>query len=192
MRLFIAIEIPQDIRASIASRLQEFRAIAQQIRWVRAENLHITLKFLGETDANKLGAIEHTLAQIKSAVPVAISLHMPAFIIHAKAPSIIWIGINPSSILQALVSEIEIRMHTLGFRKEERIFVPHLTLARVPRSGPPRKVAPFSEELIETIRNSPTEIGGFSTGEFHLIESKLKSTGAEYTTLHSFPFAAEA
>jgi 2'-5' RNA ligase len=191
VRLFIAISIPQDVRAPIASLLQKFRAITPQVKWIRGENLHITLKFLGETDSSNLSFIEQSLAEIKSPQHVSLNFLAPAFMIRAKAPSIIWIGISHSENLQSLVNDIESKMHNFGFPKEDRPFVPHLTLARVPRSGPPWRVAPFPETLIETIRESSTEISGFSASEFHLIESKLKSSGAEYTTLHSFSFVAE-
>jgi len=187
MRLFIAIAIPEKIRAAVACLLEEFRTIAPQVKWTKPDNLHITLKFLGETDAVKLSLIEQSLAKVKMAQPIVLTLRVPAVMIHGKGPRMIWMEIRSSPSLNTLVAELENQMVKLGFPKENRAFVPHLTLARVPRSAPP-----WTVELIETIRDSSTELGSFSTGEFHLMESKLKSSGAEYTSVHSFSFLAEA
>ncbi len=192
MRLFIAIAIPEKIRAAVTCLLEELRTIAPQVKWIKPDNLHITLKFLGETDAVKLSLIEQSLAKVKMAQPIVLTLRVPAVMIHGKDPRMIWMEIRSSPSLNTLVAELENQMVKLGFPKENRAFVPHLTLARVPRSAPPWTVVPLLPKLIETIRDSSTEFGSFSTGEFHLMESKLKSSGAEYTSVHSFSFLAEA
>ena len=188
----MAIAIPEKIRAAVACLLEEFRTIAPQVKWIKPDNLHITLKFLGKTDAVKLSLIGQSLAKVKMAQPIVLTFGVPAVMIHGKGPSVVWMEIKSSPSLNTLVAELENRMVKLGFPKENRPFVPHLTLARVPRSAPPWTVAPFPAKLIETIRDSSTELGSFSTGEFHLMESKLKSSGAEYASVHSFSFLAEA
>jgi RNA 2',3'-cyclic 3'-phosphodiesterase len=186
VRLFIAIEIPENIRTGFASLLNEFRAIAPQVKWVRAENLHVTLKFLGETDSAKLGALQNELTTIRSAQPVNLEFRSLGFFPNDKRPRVFWAGMEASANLKSLAADVDQATHRLGFPLEERPFTPHLTLARFPLSGIPPKLLQASQE------KSAQTFGSLSTREFHLIESKLKPTGAEYTTVQTFRFATEA
>jgi 2'-5' RNA ligase len=186
MRLFIAIEIPPDIRAALAALLKEFRAIAPQAKWVRAENMHITLKFLGETESTKLAAIREALSAIHSSQAITLKFLGLGFFPNEKRAKVFWAGMEASPNLPALAAEIDQSMHKLGFPLENRQFAPHLTLARFEPPGIPAKLFTAAEE------RSSREFGSLTAREFHLIESKLKPAGAEYTTLHSFPFVAEA
>ena len=185
MRLFVAIEIPGDIRSALAVFVKELRRTAPQAKWVRAENLHVTLKFLGETEAAKLGAIQGALDPIRSVQPVTLELHRLGFFPNERRPRVFWAGMEASANLKALAEDIDRGMHPLGFPLEERPFTPHLTLARFNPPGLPPNLASA------VTQNSSRSFGSFTAREFHLIESKLKSTGAEYTTVQSFPFVAE-
>ena len=184
MRLFVAIEIPKEVRAAVASLLNEFRALSPQTKWVRAENMHLTLKFLGETDAAKLSEVKSALVSIHSTQPVMLQFRGLSFFPYAKGPRVFWASIQSTSDLASLAGEIDNAMHKLGFPLESRPFVPHLTLARF---NEPRQAAALRNAVVEKASRS---IGSFSAREFHLIESKLKSTGAEYATLQTFEFAA--
>jgi len=186
VRLFIAIKIPEDIRSSFASLLKEFRAIAPQVKWVRAGNLHVTLKFLGETESTKLGALQNVLSAIRSAEPVNLEFHGLGFFPNENRPRVFWAGMEASANLKALAAEIDQAAHRIGFPLEERPFAPHLTMARFQPPGIPPK-------FLQAIREKSEQVfGSLCTSEIHLIESKLKPTGAEYTTLQSFRFATEA
>ncbi len=186
MRLFIAIQIPPDVRAALAALLKEFRAIAPQAKWVRAENIHITLKFLGETDSTKLTAVQEALSAIRSNQAVAMRFLGLGFFPNENRAKVFWAGIESSANLPAIATDIDQSMHKLGFPLENRPFTPHLTLARFEPPGIPPKLFAAAEE------RSSREFGSLTTGMFHLIQSKLKPSGAEYTTLHSFPFVTEA
>ncbi|HXJ12795.1 MAG TPA: RNA 2',3'-cyclic phosphodiesterase [Candidatus Limnocylindrales bacterium] len=186
MRLFIAIEIPENIRTGFASLLKEFRSIAPQLKWVRAENLHVTLKFLGETDPSKLAALQNVLSVVRSAEPVNLEFRGLGFFPNEKRPRVFWAGMESSPDLKSLAADIDHAAHRLGFPLEERPFTPHLTLARFPLPGvPPKLLQAFNDK-------SRQSFGSLHTQDFHLIESKLKPTGAEYTTLQTFHFASEA
>lgn len=185
MRLFVAIEIPREIRDALAVFLKEMRGIAPQAKWVRAENLHVTLKFLGETEAPKAKTIESTLGSIHSAQPVTLEFRGLGFFPNDKRPRVFWAGMEASANLKALTEDIDHSLHRLGFPLEDRPFTPHLTLARFNPPGLPSKLGSAVSD------HSSRSFGSLTTREFHLIESKLKSTGAEYTTLKSFPFVAE-
>jgi 2'-5' RNA ligase len=185
VRLFIAIEIPGDIRGALAAFVKELCRTAPQAKWVRAENLHVTLKFLGETEVRKLGAIRRALGSIRTAQPVTLELCGLGFFPKERRPRVFWGGMEASANLKALAEDVDHSVHPLGFPLEDRPFTPHLTLARFNPPGLPPNLAPAVTE------NSSRSFGSFTAREFHLIESKLKSTGAEYTTVQSFPFVAE-
>jgi RNA 2',3'-cyclic 3'-phosphodiesterase len=185
VRLFIAIEIPGGIRSALAAFVKELRETAPQAKWVRAENLHVTLKFLGETETAKLAAIQSALGSIRSAPPVTLEFRGLGFFPNERRPRVFWAGMEASTNLKALAEDIDRSMHPLGFPLEERPFAPHLTLARFNLPGLSPNLASAAAQ------HSSSSFGSLTTREFHLIESKLKSTGAEYTTVQSFRFVAE-
>lgn len=185
MRLFIAIEIPEDIRGAYAALLKEFRAVAPQVKWVRAENLHVTLKFLGETPPTMLEALQRLLAAVRSPGPVRLDFRGLGFFPNEKQPRVFWAGMESSAFLKTLAADIDHAAHRLGFSLEDRAFTPHLTLARFQPPG----IAPKLQEAIRA--KQVQDFGSLTASHFHLIESKLKSTGAEYTTVQTVRFAPE-
>jgi 2'-5' RNA ligase len=185
MRLFVALQIPSEVRENLADLLQGFRAVSPQTRWVRPQNLHVTLKFIGEVPEAKCAAIRGALAGVRSAQAVTLDFRGLGFFPNDKHPRVFWAGIEAPPNLEILAGDIEKAMETVGIPRERRTFSPHLTLARF-ESAPP------SEKLRSAVQeNAAHDFGSTPTREFHLIESKLKSTGAEYTTLESFAFAAQ-
>ena len=187
MRLFVALEIPSEVRENLADLLKRLREISSVPCWVRPENLHVTLKFIGEVTPEKLGAIREALATVRSDSPVTLEFRGLGFFPHEKRPRVFWAGMNASPNLKILAADIDSATEKLGILREERPFSPHLTLARFQPPGLPEKLRNAIQE------NLAREFGALQTTEFHLIESKLKSSGAEYTTLESFTFAgAEA
>jgi RNA 2',3'-cyclic 3'-phosphodiesterase len=185
VRLFVALEIPAEVRERLAALLGELRAIAPQMKWVRAENLHVTLKFIGHVEHEKLDAIRSALAGVRSEHGVALEFRGLGFFPNEKRPRVFWAGIEASSNLKLLAADIEAAMEKMGVAREERPFAAHLTLARFQGERLPDKLR------AAIAAHTQDEFGALHTREFHLIESKLKLAGAEYTTLETFPFAAE-
>jgi RNA 2',3'-cyclic 3'-phosphodiesterase len=185
VRLFVAIEIPDQIRDALTLFVKELRPTAPHVKWVRPENLHVTLKFLGHTDASNLEKIETALRTIRNPQPVTLEFSGVGFFPNEKRPRVFWAGMNSSPNLGQLAEAIDHTMHHFGFPLENRPFTPHLTLARLEPPGLPPKLA----EAVQ--RQNSQNFGSLTAREFYLIESKLKPTGAEYTKLQSFPFAAE-
>lgn len=187
MRLFVALQIPPAVRKNLAEFLEELRALSSQPRWVRAENLHVTLKFIGELQPEKLDAIRAALSAVHSDRLVTLDFRGLGFFPNEKRPRVFWAGIEVSANLAQLASDIDRATEELGIPREQRPFSPHLTLARFEPLGLP-------EALRSAIqKNAKREFGSVAAKEFHLIESKLKPSGAEYTTLETFPFVvAEA
>jgi len=184
VRLFVALEIPCAVRDNLATLINDLRITAPKARWVRPENIHVTLKFIGETLPDKLENIRGALSGVHSERPVELNFRGLDFFPNAKRPSVLWAGIDASPNLSSLAGDIDCSLEKLGFPREQRAFVPHLTIARF---QPPR----IQESLQSSIaQNIGRDFGSLRTGEFHLIESKLKPSGAEYTTLESFRFAA--
>jgi 2'-5' RNA ligase len=187
MRLFVALEIPQEVRESLAGLLQSLRAISPQTKWARPENLHLTLKFIGEVPEAKLASIRAALAAVKCDVPVRLEVRGLGFFPNARHPRVFWAGIESSSNLKTLSESISLALEKIGIAREERDFSPHLTLARFESPRLEDKLRAAIEE------RSSVGFGEVFATQFHLIESKLKSSSAEYTTVESFWFVtAEA
>ncbi len=184
MRLFVALEIPSSVRENLADLLTSLRVVSPQTRWVRPENLHVTLKFIGEVPQENLAGIQSALAGVRSDQPVTLDFRGVGFFPDEKHPRVFWAGIEASPNLKILAAGIEQATEKLGTSRERRPFSPHLTLARF---EPPR----LAQQLRTAIQEHPArDFGSLRTNQFHLIESKLKPSGAEYTTVESFSFAA--
>ena len=182
MRLFVALEIPPAVRESLGEFLAALRALSPQPRWVRTDNLHITLKFIGEVQPEKLGDIRAALSAVHSNRSVTLDFRGVGFFPNEKRPRVFWAGIEASANLARLAGDIDSALEKLGVPPEKRPFSPHLTLARFEPPGLPEKLRAVIQE------NARREFGSVAAREFHLIESKLKPGGAEYTTLETFPF----
>ena len=191
MRLFVALEIPAVVGDNLAALIKEFRELSSQVaykqlRWVRQENLHVTLKFIGEVEEAKLDGIRAALSTVHADPQLELRFHGLGFFPNENRPTVLWTGLNASTNLQTLAGNIDCALATQGIAKEKRTFVPHLTLARFDPPG-------LHEKLRVAIqKNSARDFGSFQAREFHLIESRLKPSGAEYTTLHSFRIGAES
>lgn len=186
MRLFVALSLPANIIENLTSLLGELRHMDSKPRWVNPANLHVTLKFIGELPAEKLPSVTDALAGVHAPRPLSLHVHGVGFFPNDRRPTVVWAGIEAAPDLAALAGQIDQAIHSsCGVPRETRPFAAHLTLARLKEP----RISPALRENLE--KSKERSFGRFSAGEFHLIESKLKSSGAEYTTLHSFRFAAE-
>src|SRR5712692_9849708 len=140
MRLFVALEIPSTVRKNLAELLKSLRAVSPQTRWVRPENLHVTLKFIGEVPEAKLADIRSALAGTLSDQPVTLDFRGLGFFPNEKHPRVFWAGIETSPNLKTLAEDIDKATEKLGIPREQRSFSPHLTLARFEPPGLPEKL----------------------------------------------------
>jgi RNA 2',3'-cyclic 3'-phosphodiesterase len=187
VRLFVALQIPDSVRNYYAGLIDELRrldakASPKKPKWVRPENLHVTLKFIGNSDPAKLDSICAALANVRSPQEIRLHFRGLGFFPNAKRPRVVWGGMEASGNLAPMAHAVDQQIATLVFSAEERAFTPHLTLARLD----PPVIAPELQAAIE--KQGARDFGELRSSEFHLIESKLKPTGAEYTTLKSFSF----
>jgi len=180
VRLFVALHISQEIRDAIANLARELKPLDETWKWTRSENLHVTLKFLGETPADKLHAVKESLSGVPADLPFSLKFNSLGFFPNVRRPRVLWVGLDAPPALAKLAHAIDESFAKIGIPQEEREFSPHLTLART-------KEGRISAKLGEAIaRHAKSMFGEMTAKSFHLIESKLKSTGAEYTTLESF------
>lgn len=186
MRVFVALDFPEAMRQRLRELIARLKTQSSTARWVRPEGMHITLKFIGETDSSNANPIATVLSAIHSPQPVELRFRGLGFFPNDRQPRVLWCGIEASPNLPKLAADIERSLEPLGFPGESRAFVPHLTLARFPTQEGVHEVVRAAEEL------KSYDFGSARETEFHLIESKLKPSGAEYNRLASFAFVKEA
>jgi 2'-5' RNA ligase len=181
MRLFVAMDIPEGVRAAISAIVANLHPTCPGARWVRIEGLHVTLKFIGETPDARAPEIRSALASIAPRSPIAIRFRGLGFFPNAKRPRVFWAGAEAGDDLAKLAAAVESCLDPLGIAREDRAFTPHLTLARF---DPPR-----SQDALQSAieKCGSLEFGGVTANEFHLYQSVLKRGGAEYTRLATFP-----
>ena len=177
MRLFIAIELPEEIRRSLVRVQNSLRPVVAA-KWVRVEQLHLTLKFLGETpDAELPGLIEELnrvrfdAFELSTAGVVCFPPHGPIRIVAARLE-------DAERKCASLQREIDKACHAAGFRLEGREWIPHVTLARVKMRLPSSARAAAIGTLVE--RES------FLVDYFSLMESRLDQPGPEYVAVARF------
>ncbi|MBI1801855.1 MAG: RNA 2',3'-cyclic phosphodiesterase [Chloroflexi bacterium] len=192
MRAFISIELDAALRSALEQTLHTLREAKPpvNVKWVRAENQHLTLQFLGEVEASAVEAIGASLQQAVSGIsPFDISLADIGCFPNIYKPSVLWVGVRePSSLLKRLTKAIGASLEPIGFPPESRAFTPHLTLARVSRDVAPRERRALGEWFVQQPRPAAQTM---RVGEIHLMQSELRPSGAHYSTLLTIPFTGE-
>ena len=180
MRLFAALDIPEDVRAAIGALVKQLRGQLRHARWVRVEGAHVTLKFIGEVPTEKMEDIKAALTTVPFPAPINIIYRGLGFFPNERRPRVLWAGIEASPALGELATAVDAALEPLGIAREQRTFSPHLTLARL---DSPKHL----NHLLEGIAAAePLEFGSGVAIEFHLYQSVLKQGGAEYTRLATF------
>src|SRR5215467_2195464 len=128
MRVFIALDIPGEIRARISEYMERARSYAPDARWARVEGLHVTLKFVGEANEDLVGQMKSSLAAVHAS-PVEVKFEGVGFFPNPRAARVFWAGVDGGEALSRLAAEIDARLAKLGIACEEKAYHPHLTLA---------------------------------------------------------------
>jgi 2'-5' RNA ligase len=183
VRLFVALEIPEKVRRALGAFIERLRNVARGSRWVRAEGLHVTLKFIGEMPSEAVPNLEKALARVHSSAAVDVRFRGGGFFPNERRPHVFWIGVEASPNLAELAATVDAQTAKLGVKAEDRAYAPHVTLARF-------KNIDGVSQLREAVRAlEPLEFGEMRATEFYLIRSELMPGGSRYTRLASFPFA---
>ena len=186
VRLFIACEVPDDVKDSIETLITDLRSRSgNTVRWIRPEGVHVTLKFLGEVPVKKLPAV-------KLAIQEAVVGHSPFELEFSSIGTfggreglrLMWVGVAGDVLrLEALVRAVNAALAVVGFEPERRPFRPHLTLGRVRDEVGTRTRAEIEVEV------GKTEVpqSSWRTTHVSLMRSRLTPQGAVYEVLATFP-----
>ena len=179
IRTFIAIEIPTHIKDEIADLQERLKGIGGKISWTKPGNIHLTLKFLGDTDEEIIDEIAAGIQQaVQNLTGFEIRVAGTGTFPNFNRPRVIWVGAkSEGEQLQELAAQIEACVEKFGFKKEGRRFSSHLTLGRVKDA---RGIQPVMDKLKS---HQDFEAGVFVANEFFLIKSELHPSGAIYTQL---------
>jgi 2'-5' RNA ligase len=185
VRLFVALDVPESVRASLAQLSAQLRKICPSARWVNLAGVHITLKFIGEVAPGRFEQIREALGDLPSFAPAELRFAGLGFFPGARRPRVFWAGVDAGPPLVELAAAIEAKLAPLGIPPENREFHPHLTLARFDSPQGTDALRAAVEAL-----NAP-EFGSAIFEEFYLYRSVLKPSGAEYTRLETYLFHRE-
>jgi len=186
IRAFIAIELPEAVQQAIIKQTARLRQniSGELIRWIPVENIHLTLKFLGDVPINHLEFLKQSLIQTAdSSSAFDLQIGGLGSFPNSKLPRLLWMGVlHTPPALNMLHQNIESAMDRLGYKKEDRPFSPHLTLGRVRPTISPSDSGKIRDAL-QSIQLG--NIGITRVNSVHLIKSDLNPTGSEYTNLFS-------
>ena len=189
MRIFVGLDLSEEIRGRIAQFMAEVRGLAPDVRWAAAESLHVTLKFVGEKPDAIVSQVQESLVSI-SAPSFEIAFRGCGFFPTPKSARVFWIGMEGGAALAKLAYQIEDVLAGIGIPKEKRDFSPHLTLARVGSGAPQRKKADHANSrfaMLQRLAQTPaTEFGTMLARDFFLYRSQLSSQGSRYTKIARF------
>jgi len=193
MRLFVAIDLDEPIRQRIVGFVEGISGFAPDVRWMKPEALHLTLKFIGEFSEPKVEELKTALTNVKSS-PFDISFSGTGFFPTAKAARVFWIGVHVDERLQKLAAAVDDAVAKLGVEREARAYTPHLTLARAGSGRPTRGKEDKANNRFQKLRERlekmpPPDFGTMTAREFYLYQSKLSPRGSEYTKLERFAFS---
>jgi RNA 2',3'-cyclic 3'-phosphodiesterase len=186
VRIFVALDLTDEVRRALGDLIARLRPECRGARWVRPESMHLTLKFIGQTDSQKLDSIRDALAAVQPDQPVEMQFRGLGFFPNERRPRVIWCGVEASPNLAGLAADVDRALKPLGIPAETRAFVPHLTLARFDSNKGLEKILRAADEL------KSYDFGSARNMEFHLYESFLKPSGAEYKRLATFPIGRDA
>lgn len=182
MRLFIALDIPGEIRKRLTEYMERVRSYAGDARWARVEGLHVTLKFIGEVKDPRPEEIKQALNSVK-APEFEVTFGNIGFFPTPKSPRVFWVGVQSGEELVHLASTIDQVTAKLGIAREERAFSPHLTLARA-GTRDPQSLKGLTPLL--TAEAAP-QFGTMTAREFWLYQSQTGPGGSKYTRLQRYP-----
>lgn len=191
IRAFIAIEMSSEIKQGLDELFAQLQGQTQDmpVRWVPVENIHLTLKFLGNVSPANIEVMKKILqAEASRHEEFEVSVGELGAFPSTRRPRVVWVKVQAPPELDALQRGIEDETSRLGYTREDRAFKPHLTLGRVSRNASAEKVSHFSEVLES---QKVGYIGAMCVRSIHLYRSDLKPTGAEYTLLVDAPLGAK-
>lgn len=173
MRTFIAVPLSK----SVIDKLQNLQVPTDYVRWQSPEQMHITLKFLGELSDDEINGLKQALAGI-SMTSFIMKVQQIGMFPRNDIPKVIWIGVAPDKEITQLYKAVEARCTSLGFEADKRPFLPHITLGRVQKNIPRKQ--------IRNLLDKPEPVS-FSVDSFGIYKSELHPDGTIHTLLKKYP-----
>jgi 2'-5' RNA ligase len=182
MRLFLAIPIDKQILSTLAGAVDKLRGSRGPVRWVRPEGMHLTLKFLGDTNEDRVESLVQAVSgTCRNIMPFPISVTGAGAYPNLRRPRVLWAGVVESSgTLKRLVKQVEEEAEKLGWERERREFSPHITIGRVKGNMNIARLTTAVKEIKDE------HWGDQEVGELVLYSSKLRPGGAVYEKVHVF------
>ena len=186
VRTFIGIALNDAVRKNLVSLQRELSAGGAKVKWVEEENLHLTMKFLGDVDMTLIGEIGQVLQDSVAQVePFTFTVHGAGAFPGTASARIVWVGATgPIETLAKIYNHLNENLARLGVARENRRYVPHITLGRVKSPSKGRELT----ELIK--KNSEKVFGDVDAGEILLMMSELSSSGPKYSVLSTAQMGA--
>ncbi len=191
LRAFIAADLTPAVREAVAqvSRNLQQKLAGLPLRWVAPENMHLTLKFLGDVSARNLRLLEEMLAgEARQHTAFEFGVGTLGAFPNPRHPRVLWVGVSGPDALQRLHAGIENAMARLGYPREQRPYQPHLTLARVARNAPAAVIRQISQVLRQ---ETVGYLGSVRVEAIHLYRSDLSPQGPRYTRLFTAALATD-
>lgn len=186
LRLFVGVELPASIKEALGAvrddLAMQMRAHDVVANWTRTENFHITLKFIGACDAARVPKIEQALARVR-ALPLRLALQGVGQFPAVGKPKVFWIGVREEAALTALAEEVDVALSEVGFARETRPYVAHVTLARVKHVRGVIDGASLGS-------SSPGEAIACDLSEIALFESTTTPAGPKYQVISRTPLSS--
>lgn len=182
MRIFCALELPDDVRARVNAYLDNLRRslAGARVRWETTEKLHLTVKFLGDVEATRLDDLTHAVSQTTTRIKnFELMIEGTGVFPLRGAARVLWLGVkDPSGELARMRERLEDECAASGFAREERAFHPHLTLARL-NQLPVAK----ARQAAELHLAAGFETSVFPANHLALVKSELRPSGSLHTVL---------
>ncbi len=186
LRLFIAVNFPNNIKRNLGSIIQELRLLPSDAKWVEEENIHLTVQFLGNVPKEQVPDVVTALSRsVAGVVPFRLELDGVGVFPSVKRPRVLWVGLSgQTAVLARLHRQVRKELGRLGFEPEKRKFLPHLTLARVRSPLRFSDVMEKAEELVHQHGN----LNSAKIASIELMLSELSPKGPRYSVLARIPF----
>lgn len=182
MRLFVALNFPEELRDEIWRATAPLREAGFPVRWVDRSRLHLTLKFLGEVDGSAVEGVEGALAGVAGGfAPLTLRLGGVGGFPSLRAPRVVWLGVDGGPELERVWDSVEEELAAQGFPREGRAFHPHVTLGRARRGARSPAFRGMEGAAGEVSFRARCRVEGID-----LMASVLRPTGAEYSVVTSF------
>jgi RNA 2',3'-cyclic 3'-phosphodiesterase len=186
-RTFIALELPEELKKSLGRLQAKFKEFASGVKWVRPENIHLTLKFLGDINPDRVAPVSAVLERLAhDAAPFLLDVAGIGAFPNDRNPKVLWAGMQIDDRLHVFQQEIETALAATGFAREQRPFAPHLTLGRLRDGRARRDIAGLIEQY------SSERFGRFTADRIVFFKSELQPSGPVYEAIKNITLMKNA